>query len=94
MAQRKHYPQSLKTSVVLASPRGEASITELARQHGIHPNLIHKCRAQFLDAGERGLQSKSSKGETTALKSENERLKRLLAKKELKLDIAKKSRGL
>lgn len=94
MAQRKHYPQSLKTSVVLASLRGEASVTELARQHGIHPNLIHKWKAQFLDAGERGLETRTAKAETNALKSENERLKRLLAEKEIELDIAKKARGL
>lgn len=94
MAQKRTYPTRLKTSIVLTNLRGEASIAELARQHGIHESLIQKWKVRFLEAGEQGLQTNANSTKEKALEAENDRLKRLLGEKELELDLAKKIRGL
>lgn len=93
MAQRRKYPARMKSSIVLANLRGEATISELARRHGIHETLIQRWKQQFLEAGEQGLTGKND-NQNKSLKDENERLKKLLGEKELELDISKKIRGL
>ncbi len=39
---RKQYPSALKAKIVLEVPRETKTITELASEHQIHPNLITK----------------------------------------------------
>ena len=94
MANRRRFTNTFKTSIILTHLRGEATIAELARKHQINENLIYRWKQQFLEAGERGFQSNTPDAHERALRDENERLKRLLAEKELELDIAKKVRGL
>lgn len=94
MAQKRTYPARLKTSIVLTNLRGEASIAELARQHGISESLIQKWKQRFLEAGEQGLQGNTNTSKEQTLEAENDRLKRLLGEKELELDLSKKIRGL
>ena len=94
MGKRKAYTAEQKTTIVLSNLRGEASIAELSRMHGIAQSLIHKWKADFLDAGEARLKGKTGDNGQKQLESENERLKRLLAEKVVELDIAKKARGL
>jgi transposase-like protein len=40
-----------KTEIVLANLRGEAGVSELAREHGIAASQIHSWKAEFLSAG-------------------------------------------
>ena len=94
MGKRQTYTAEQKTTIVLSNLRGEASIAELSRMHGIAQSLIHKWKAEFLDAGEARLKGKAADNGQKQLESENERLKRLLAEKVVELDIAKKARGL
>ncbi len=60
----------------------------------MNENLIHKWKAQFLEAGRQGLQGNRSSSAENRLEAENDRLKRILAEKELELDLAKKVRRL
>lgn len=92
--QRKNWSPEIKEQIVLAVLRGEQSVAELARQHGVAESLIHKWRAQFLEAGRARLGSDAVDHSVKALEKENERLKNLLGEKELSLWIAKKARGL
>ncbi|GGJ56872.1 hypothetical protein GCM10008938_48790 [Deinococcus roseus] len=55
------------------------------------PDLPDK--EQFLQAGLGALSGNKNETPSAALQNENDRLKRLLAEKELELDIAKKARG-
>lgn len=80
--------------IVLAVLRGEQSVAELARQHGVAESLIHKRRTQFLEAGRARLVGDHVDHGVKALEQENERLKSLLGEKELSLYIAKKAQGL
>jgi transposase len=92
--QRKQWPAELKESIVLAALQGEQPIAALARSYGVNENLIHKWKAQFLEAGRQGLQGKQATTTESRLAAENDRLKRIVAEKELELDIAKKVRRL
>lgn len=92
--QRKTWSPELKEQIVLIVLRGEQSVAELARQHGVAESLIHKWRTQFLEAGRARLIGDHIDHGVKALEQENERLKSLLGEKELSLYIAKKARGL
>ncbi|MBB6017141.1 transposase [Deinococcus radiopugnans] len=92
--QRKTWSSEIKEQIVLAVLRGEQSVAELSRQHGVAESLIHKWRTQFLEAGTARLLGDHIDHGVKALEQENERLKSLLGEKELSLYIAKKARGL
>lgn len=92
--QRKTWSPEIKEQIVLTVLRGEQTVAELARQHGVAESLIHKWRSQFLEAGRGRLGSDAVDHSVKALEKENERLKNLLGEKELSLWIAKKARGL
>ena len=49
--QRKTWSAEIKESIVLAVLRGEVSVAEAARQHGVNESLVHTWKATFLEAG-------------------------------------------
>jgi len=49
MNKRNHYSASFKTQVVLDVLREEATINEIAAQHGIHPGMINRWKKEFLE---------------------------------------------
>ncbi len=46
---RKHYTSAFKAQVVREVLREEKPITQIASEHGVHPNVLHKWKAQALD---------------------------------------------
>lgn len=71
--QRKHWPVDVKEAVVLAALQGDQPIAAIARSYGMNENLVHKWKAQFLEAGRQGLLGKHSAGDKR-LEAENDRL--------------------
>lgn len=49
MPTRKHYSAAFKAKIVLEALKEEKSITQLASEHGLHPNQIRKWKAQALE---------------------------------------------
>ena len=92
--QRKTWSAEVKEAIVLAVLRGEASVAEAARQHGANESLIHTWKTNFLDGGRARLAGERQDHGHTALERENDRLKRIVAEKELELDISRKVRRL
>ena len=93
--QRKTWSPDTKEMIVLCVLRGEFSTAEAARKHGVNENLIHTWKAQFLEAGRARLAGGPAGSSATAsLEAENDRLKRIVAEKELELDISRKVRRL
>lgn len=88
--QRKTWSSQQKQAIVLAALRGDHSIAELARQHGIREQLIYRWKSDFLEAGSQALRGAKALKADAALKQENEQLKKLLGEKALELDILKK----
>ncbi len=52
---RKHYTSAFKAQVVREMLREEKSITQIASEHGVDPNVLHKWKAQLREAHERQL---------------------------------------
>ncbi len=46
---RKHYTPTFKAQVVREILREEKPIAQLASEHGVHPNVLHKWKAQALE---------------------------------------------
>jgi transposase len=88
--QRKTWSTDVKEAIVLSVLRGELGVAEAARQHGANESLIHTWKTQFLEAGRARRQDQG----VTTLERENDRLKRIVAEKELELDISRKVRRL
>ncbi len=79
---------------MLAVLRGEVSVAEAARQHGVNESLVHTWKANFLDAGRARLAGERQDTGHTALERENDRLKRIVAEKELEQGSSRKVRRL
>lgn len=92
--QRKSWSLEVKEAIVLSVLSGEVSVAEAARQHGVHESQIHTWKANFLEGGRSHLAGKKADNGQAALERENDRLKRILAEKELELDISRKVRRL
>ena len=83
--QRKTWSTDVKEAIVLSVLRGELGVAEAARQHGVNESLIHTWKTQFLEAGRARLAGDRQDQGVTSLERENDRLKRILAEKELEL---------
>jgi transposase len=49
MKTRKHYSPKLKSELALAVLKEEKSLSELASEHGIHPNQLREWRKTLLE---------------------------------------------
>jgi transposase len=92
--QRKTWTAEVKEAIVLTVLRSEISVAEAARQHGVNESLIHTWKAHFLEGGRARLAGEGQDNGQAALERENDRLKRIVAEKELELDISRKVRRL
>ena len=92
--QRKTWSVEVKELIVLAVLRGETSVAEAARQHGVNEGLVHTWKANFLEGGRARLAGAKQDSGQAALERENDLLKRIVAEKELELDISRKVRRL
>jgi transposase-like protein len=90
--QRRLWSIEVKEGAVLRLLANE-SPAKICRDVGCAESQLYKWRAAFLEAGRQGL-GKGHLSVDAALEAQNDRLKRLLAEKELELDLAKKARGL
>ncbi len=46
---RKQYDAAFKSKVALAAASGDKTITELAKQYGVHGNLIRQWKRKLLE---------------------------------------------
>ena len=90
--QRKYrkFTAKQKLEIVVASLRGDRSIAELCREHGIAESLLRKWREQALEAAAERFES----GQDRSLQEEQRRriaqLERALGRKTYELEIAGK----
>jgi transposase len=84
-----------KLQVVLAGLKGQDTIAELCRRHGLSETAFYHWQKLFLQAGKEALANGRSAKSTREqqLEQENEELKQIVAELELKLRIFKKLQG-
>lgn len=89
--QRQSWSAETKLLIVLSALQQDTSIAELSREYGVHENVIHRWKSQFLEHGKQAFQQATRSSSPDAkLKAENARLKKLLGEKTLEVDILKK----
>lgn len=92
---RRKFSAEEKIRIVLEGLQGEASIAELCRKEGIHPNHYYRWSKEFLEAGKKRLngdtQREANAEEVSDLRQENAQLKEVVADLLLKNRLLKKS---
>lgn len=85
-----------KEEIVLEYMNGRAGYREVAKAHGVRPNIFYRWVKKYREAGIEGLQSKTGKhknpnaGKYDHHPSEIEKLKKELLKKEIEIERLKK----
>ncbi len=92
---RRKFSAEEKIRIVLEGLRGEEGIATLCRREGIAANLYYRWSKEFLEAGKKRLLGDTTReatsDEVTALRTENARLKALVAETVLENRLLKKS---
>jgi len=83
-----------KTRIVLGVLRGEMSMAEAARRHGISETSFGKCKDAFIRAGRDGLEPKAggSSGPDAALAAQVDELTRALGEAHVELRLLRRDR--
>lgn len=84
---RKHTPQQ-KLETVLAGLKGDRSIRDICREHGISENLYYSWRDQLIEAAGERFAGKEGHQAEKDLKKKIRELERTLGKKTYELEIA------
>ncbi len=74
---RTRYTPEFKAKVAIAALREQATIPELAKQFGVHPNQIHSWKREFIEKAGRVFANGSG---TTSESGSSEREEQLLKK--------------
>ena len=83
-----------RVAIVLSILRGELSISEASRKHGVSYKTLLAWRDRFLKGGEAALKGKGPDAQVKALENENKQLKEALAEMALRVEVLKKLRRL
>ena len=83
-----------KVAIILSILRGELSISEASRKHGVSYKTLLTWRDRFLKGGEAALKGKGPDAQVKALEQENKQLKEALAEMALRVEVLKKLRRL
>ena len=91
--QRKHrsWTAQQKLEIVLAGLRGERSVREVCREHGISETLYYGWRDQLVEAGRERFAGKEERQGDRELRRRIAELERTLGKKTYELEIAGKA---
>ena len=80
---RRLFSSEQKLIIVMEAQRGENSVTEICRKHGISQATFYKWNKEFMEAGKKRLAGdtvrEASSDEVSDLRSENRDLKELVA---------------
>jgi transposase len=92
---KRIYTSEQKVIIVMEGIRGEVSIAELCRKHGISETTYYKWNKEFIEAGKKRLsgdiQREATSDEVAQMRLENQRLKETVADLVIRYDIVKKS---
>lgn len=91
---RRLFSSEQKLIIVMEAQRGENSVTEICRKHGISQATFYKWNKEFMEAGKKRLAGdtvrEASSDEVADLRNENRDLKELVAELSLQNKLLKK----
>ena len=90
--QRKRHSASFKAKVALEAIKGQKTVSELASEYGVHPNLITKWKKQAVEELPGVFSGKKEKVEKENRELESE-LYRQIGQLKVELDWLKKKSG-
>jgi transposase-like protein len=90
--QRKSHSAAFKAKVALEAIKGQRTVSEIASEFGVHPNLITKWKKQALDELPGVFSGKKEKVEQKSQELESE-LYRQIGQLKVELDWLKKKSG-
>lgn len=90
--QRKRYSASLKAKVALEAIKGQRTVSEIASEYGVHPNLITKWKKQVIEELPGIFSDKKERVEKQSQELESE-LYRQIGQLKVELDWLKKKSG-
>ena len=92
---RQVFNSEQKILIVMEGMRGEMTVAELCRKHGISEPTYYKWNKEFIEAGKKRLSGdearEATSDEVKELRKENTALKESLADLVIRYDIVKKS---
>ncbi|MFN8159592.1 MAG: transposase [Solirubrobacterales bacterium] len=77
-----------KAEIVLAGLRGEKTVRDVCREHGIAETLYYSWREKLLEAGQAALNGKDERQAERQLRKKIGELERALGRKTYELEIA------
>ncbi len=83
-----------KTAIVLEGLKGEISVSELCRKHGISQTMYYKWRDKFLEGGKKWLTGNGISDGSKSEKAKIEELERVIGKQAVEIQILKKNLNL
>ena len=92
---KRIFTSEQKILIVMEALRGEGTVAEICRRHGIHATVFYRWNKEFMEAGKKrlagDLERDASTDEVADLRKENQQLKALVADLMLRYDILKKT---
>jgi transposase len=80
-----------KTRIVMESLTTNITVAELCRKYNLNPNVFYNWKQKFIEGGRMALLGSSKDTINKDLKTENERLKKIIGEQTIAIDAFKKT---
>lgn len=87
---RKNHPAKLKAKVAIEAIEGQRTISEIAQQYGVHPNLVSSWKRQAIELMPE-LFTPQSGGVSSESDEEKQELYRQIGQMKVEMDFLKKT---
>jgi transposase-like protein len=80
MEKRRHFPPEQKSKIVIAVLREEKTVNEIAAEYHIHPNMLRRWKAEFVNNAGRAFSKETDeieKGKQSHEKEKDELLRQI-----------------
>ena len=92
--QRRRFSAVQKMSIVLMPLKGERPIAEICREHQISQSQYYRWRDRFLEGGKNALVYGAPSKKEAMLKSEVDKLQKIIGKQAIQIEVLKKTEEL